>query len=58
MYYHSLYCGIIFSCVHKTWWRSKDTISMYTQKRVNAPQDVCREITTSTQDNGSDQLLY
>ena len=25
---------------------------------VYAPQDVCREITTSTQGNGSNQLLY
>ena len=48
----------MFYCMHKSWWRSKGTISIYTHIHVYAPQDVCREITTSTQGNGSDQLLY
>ena len=40
------------------WKRSKGIISFYTHIHVYAPQDVCREITTSMQGNGSDQLLY
>ena len=51
------YIIIIFCCIHKTWLRSKGTKSIYTHIHVYAPQDVCREITTSTQGNGSDQLL-
>ena len=39
------------------WWRSKGTISIYTHIHVYAPQDVRQVITTSTQGNGSDQLL-
>ena len=33
-------------------------ISIYMHIHVYAPQDVSREITTSTQGNGSDQLLF
>ena len=33
-------------------------IHLYAYTRVFAPQDVGREVTTSTQGNGSDQLLY
>ena len=49
---------IIFYCIHKTWWRSKGTILISTHVHVYVPQDVCRKITTSMQDNSSDQLLY
>ena len=48
---------LLFYCMHKTWWRSKGTISIDTHIHVYAPQDACREITMSTQGNGNDQLL-
>ena len=40
------------------WWRSKGIISIYTHIHVYAPHNVCREIATSMQGNGNDQLFY
>ena len=50
--------SVLFSIVYIKRGESKGTISIYTHIHVYAPQDVCREITTSMQGNGSDQLLY